>query len=132
MKARIIQPRPSAVLYNIKKEDEVISVLKSFDTEINIVGNDKLPQTVGFLAGISGYSDNGGIYDGQGFDCQFMALNGFMGTDNFSKLLSLLKPIDSEILKAMVNPNNRDWTLEQLITEIIREHEAFKSTMKQP
>lgn len=129
MKARIIRTKPSAVLYNIKKEDEVIAVLKGFGAEIAVAGNDKLPQTVGFLAGISGYSDNGGIYDGQGFDCQFMALNGFAGTD-FNRLLSLLKPIDSGILKAVVNPRNQNWTLEQLIAEILREHEKFKSMEK--
>lgn len=129
MKSRIIKQKPSAVLYNIKKEDEVIDLLNGFDAEINIIGNDRLSQQVGFLAGISGFSDNGGIYDGQGFERQFMALNGFMGKD-FEKLLALLKPIDSEILKAVVTPHNMGWTMEQLLTEILREHEKFKSMEK--
>lgn len=129
MKSRIIKPKPIAALYNIKKEDEVLGVLGGMGVEAVIFGNEPLAERVGCLVNKHGYKATGAIYDGQGFDCQFMVLSDFEEAE-LQKLLALLKPIDSEILKAVVTPHNIDWTVENLITEILREHEKMKNLGK--
>ena len=124
MKSRIIPTIPETVLsYNIgnKKEalEKAAASLNMKHTEIPL---DKAGENIGFLAGYNGFSSNGTEITAEGECVIFSGISG-------KRLDSLLKAMRAEgldiPLKAVVTASNQSKSVEWLLSELSKEHEAM-------
>ena len=124
MKSRIIPTIPETVLsYNIgnKKEalEKAAASLNMKHTEIPL---NKAGENIGFLAGYNGFSSNGTEITAEGECVIFSGISG-------KRLDSLLKAMRAEgldiPLKAVVTASNQSKSVEWLLSELSKEHEAM-------
>ena len=126
MKSRIIPTLPETVLsYNLNSErSEILSrIAEALNMKHTVIPTDKAGETVGFLAGFSGFSTNNSSLTDEG-ECVI-----FAGIAN-NRLNVILKAMRSEglviPLKAVVTEHNQSQTLKWLIEELTKEHEMMQ------
>ena len=124
MKSRIIPTIPETVLsYNIgnkkKALEKAAASLNMKHTEIPL---DKAGENIGFLAGYNGFSSNGTETTAEGECVIFSGISG-------KRLDALLKAMRAEgldiPLKAVVTASNQSKSVEWLLSELSKEHEAM-------
>ncbi len=124
MKARIIPSIPETVLhYNIGAKKVLIEqVAASLDMKCTEIPVDKAGESIGFLAGYNGFSSNGSSVEAEG-ECLI-----FSGIDSkrLDMLLKSMRMSGLNIpLKAIVTSHNQSRSVEWLIDELKKEHEAM-------
>ncbi len=123
MKSRIIPTVPETVLsYNI---GEKAAVLEKAISPLGIrhvpIPKDKAGETLGFLAGYSGFSSNGSEISSVGECVIFSGIN----SKRLDLLLKAMRGEGLDIpLKAVVTAHNQNKSIEWLIGELSKEHEA--------
>ena len=125
MKARIIPTLPETVLsYGIGEKAEALDrITASLGMTHKVIHEDQAGEQVGFLAGQVGFSSNGSQISAQGECLIFSGIEG-------NRLDMILKTLRAEgvsiPLKAVVTATNQSQTLEWLLEELAKEHEAMQ------
>ncbi|MCH5193373.1 MAG: DUF3783 domain-containing protein [Oscillospiraceae bacterium] len=125
MKARIIPALPETVLsYGIGEKGSALDrITESLGMVHKAIPEDKAGEQVGFLAGYGGFSSNGSSVRAEGECLIFSGIEG-------NRLDTVLKAIRAEgisiPLKAIVTATNQSQTLEWLLDELAKEHEAME------
>lgn len=124
MKSRIIPTLPETVLsYGIGEKAEALEkITEALGMTHKAISENQAGEQVGFLAGYGGFSSNGSEVSVQGECVIFSGIEGH-------RLDSILKTMRAEgisiPLKAVVTATNQSMTLELLLEELAREHEAM-------
>lgn len=130
MKSRIIPQTPETVLsYGLDPEREKLlkDVSESLNMKYKKIDPDMAGETVGFLAGFGGFDSNNTRRASSGECVIFSALT----SKRLDALLKTMRERRLAIpLKAVVTPHNMSKTVEWLITELSREHEAVKKAAR--
>lgn len=117
------------LLYNTKNAP-FSSALKTAVIALKIrarsVSPEQYLQPVGFLAGLRGFSDNGSVYEGEGFSEPMLVLCGFteQRLNRFLRELRI-RNVPSIPLKAVLTAENQNWDSLTLYRELKSEHEAL-------
>ena len=130
MKARINSPIQKCALgVNIPKEkaDIVSGVMAAFNGSFKLAGSDCGGEKIGFVCGLSGYTESGAKAD---VSEELLIFSGLDGKE-LNKAVTMLREKGCDIpLKAIVTPHNRDWTVSALASELAKEHEYMTSRGK--
>lgn len=128
-------PQVKVLLYNLGEDTargaHIRSILASLGVEAETIGAADLDQTIGYLAGLSGFD---ATKDGSG-DANSAPATEFMLMCGFGEALldSFLDRMQEEQIridhKAIVTEYNRYYTLSQLIGDIQEEHEVFQALL---
>lgn len=124
MKARIIPTIPETVLhYNIGAKkillEQTAASLNMKCTEIPL---DKAGESIGFLAGYNGFTSNGSAAAAEGECLIFSGIEG----KRLDMLLKAMRMAGLNIpLKAIVTATNQSKSVEWLLEELKKEHEAM-------
>ena len=124
MKARIIPTLPETVLsYGIGEKGAALDkITESLGMVHKVIPENQAGEQVGFLAGYGGFSSNGSSVRAQGECLIFSGIEG-------NRLDMILKTLRAEgvsiPLKAIVTATNQSQTLEWLLEELAKEHEAM-------
>lgn len=129
MKARI--NRQKILLYHLGAESEKGSRIRKLldEQRISAVELDEaaLGQTLGYLAGIPGYTKAEAVVPEPAPDQELMAFCGFSDSSLNDFLQAYRRAqIAPVALKAVVTPHNREWRLIDLFGELKREHAFFQ------
>ena len=130
MKARIIPTIPETVLhYNIGTKkvllEQTVSSLNMKCSEIDV---DKAGESIGFLAGYNGFTSNGSTVTAEGECLIFSGIDG----KRLDMLLKAMRMAGLNIpLKAIVTETNQSKSVEWLLEELKKEHEAMTRRNKQ-
>ena len=125
MRSRIIPTLPETVLsYGIGEKGAALDrVAGALGMVHKVIPEDQAGEQVGFLAGYGGFSSNGSSVSTEG-ECVI-----FSGIDG-KRLDPVLKAMRAEglsiPLKAVVTATNQSQTLEWLLEELAKEHEAME------
>lgn len=129
MRSRIIPTIPETVLsYNI---GEKAAVLEEAAVSLNMkhihIAADKAGETVGFLAGYGGFSSNGSEVSAEGECVIFSGIT----SKRLDALLKAMRERGLDIpLKAVVTQHNQSQSVEWLLKELVKEHEAIAKESK--
>ena len=133
MKAHIMKMQESAVLFALsrKHQEKAKEILEKLSIRVRISGREDLPQTVGFLAGCTGFRQKTPEQlevprkeAEEFFPAMIMA---GLTDSKLDRVLAALRNAGIQIpLKAVVTSTNQNWTLSQLLRELEREHAAFQ------
>lgn len=130
MKARISSPLPKvAVGVNISEEKAAVltEVMSAVGGEFRRAEGDCGADTIGYFCGLKGYAASGERLDVK------EELLIFSGLDSreLNKVVVALRDKGCSIpLKAVVTPQNKDWTVSALAVELMREHELMTARAK--
>ena len=124
MKARIIPTIPETVLhYNIGTKKILLEqTVASLKMKCSEIPSDKAGESIGFLAGYNGFRANGSAITAEG-ECLI-----FSGIDSkrLDILLKAMRTAGLNIpLKAIVTAANQSKSVEWLLDELKKEHEAM-------
>lgn len=128
MRSRIIPAIPETVLsYNIGDKAALLENAASrLGMKHMAIPADKAGEPLGFIAGYSGFISNGSSVSAEG-ECVI-----FSGISS-KRLDALLKEMRAEgldiPLKAVITPHNQSMSIERLLTELEREHEAVTRSL---
>lgn len=130
MKSRIIPTIPETVLsYNIgEKAAKLEEAANSLGMKHVPIPADKAGESVGFLAGYGGFSSNGTETSAEGECIIFSGIGG----KRLDALLKAMRERELDIpLKAVITQHNQSQSVEWLLKELAKEHEAvLRSTKK--
>ncbi len=130
MKARIIPTLPETVLsYNISGERLTLLENAVSDSGMKhaIIPADKAGETIGFLAGYTGFSSNGTNISA---DEECVIFSG-ISSKRLDVLLKNMRSAGLDIpLKAVVTAYNQNMSLDRLLSELKKENEAIEKTKK--
>ena len=122
-------PDYKVVLYNLGEDTSrglrLRDILKELNIPVMTVGHDQLNETVGYLAGLEGYTAAGQPYLGTKYDNEFMLMCNLPESllDTFlDKMQENNLRIDH---KAVVTEYNREYKLYELMGDIGDEHNVF-------
>ncbi len=124
MKARIIPTIPETVLsYNIGDKKEALEkAAASLNMKHIEIPLDKAGENLGFLAGYSGFVSNGTAAAAAGECVIFSGISG----KRLDLLLKAMRGAGLDIpLKAVVTAHNQSKSVEWLLGELAKEHEAM-------
>ena len=128
MKARIITEKELVLLYRLNPAEgpgkAIVEALNAQRVPYREVGEDMLGETVGYLAGLSGYEKATEPFPGEKSAESVMVFQG-LSESRLNRVLKKLPAESADVLKAVVTPSNRDWMLVQLISQLSGEREAF-------
>lgn len=122
------------LLYNLGEDtargSHVRSILAKLGVEVETVTGESLDQSIGYLAGLSGFEKNeDAFWDGNAPSTEFMLMCGF-GEALLDKFLDAMQAQGLRIdHKAIVTDYNRYYTLSELIGDIEEEHEVFQELL---
>ena len=128
MKARIRPEKEVFLLYKLGEDTEKGKKLRQFLSAMNIetvtVTEEMLCESVGYCAGMEGFSVSGKVCDSQPLPYEMMV----MKVSSRQRLNEILGAFSREPSlrverKAVITPTNRDWPFRQLYEEVCREHE---------
>ncbi|MBQ5319151.1 MAG: DUF3783 domain-containing protein [Oscillospiraceae bacterium] len=124
MKARIIPTIPETVLhYNIGTKKLLLEqTAASLNMKCGEIPYDKAGESIGFLAGYNGFTSNGTSITAEG-ECLI-----FSGIDSkrLDMLLKAMRMAGLNVpLKAIVTATNQNKSVEWLLEELKKEHEAM-------
>lgn len=126
MKSRIIPTLPETILsYNIgEKAAKLEEAAGSLNMKHVPIPADKAGETVGFLAGYSGFSSNGTEISAEGECIIFSGIT----SKRLDALLKAMRGRGLDIpLKAVVTQHNQNKSVEWLLSELAKEHKAINS-----
>lgn len=126
MKSRIIPTIPETILsYNIgEKTEKLEETANSLNMKHVPIPADKAGETVGFLAGYSGFSSNGTEISAEGECVIFSGIT----SKRLDALLKAMRVRGLDIpLKAVVTQHNQNKSVEWLLSELAKEHKAINS-----
>lgn len=126
MKSRIIPTIPETILsYNIgEKTEKLEETANSLNMKHVPIPVDKAGETVGFLAGYSGFSSNGTAISADGECVIFSGIS----SKRLDVLLKAMRERGLDIpLKAVVTQHNQNKSVEWLLSELAKEHKAINS-----
>lgn len=129
MRSRIIPTIPETVLsYNIGEKE---AVLEEAAVSLNMkhipIAEGKAGETVGFLAGYGGFSSNGSEVSAEGECVIFSGIT----SKRLDALLKAMRERGLDIpLKAVVTQHNQSQSVEWLLKELVKEHEAIAKESK--
>lgn len=126
MKSRIIPTIPETILsYNIgEKAAKLEEAASSLNMKHVPIPADKAGETVGFLAGYSGFSSNGTEISAEGECIIFSGIT----SKRLDALLKAMRGRKLDIpLKAVVTQHNQNKSVEWLLSELAKEHKAINS-----
>lgn len=129
MKSRIIPTIPETVLsYNLgDKSAAVERAVSALGMKHSPIPTDKAGEQIGFLTGYNGFSSNGSSVSAEGECVIFSGISG----KRLDMLLKELRREGADIpLKAVVTAHNQSQSIEWLIGELRKEHEAIKKAEK--
>lgn len=130
MRSRIIPTIPETVLsYNISGEYLTLLENAVFASGMkhNLIPTEKAGETIGFLAGYAGFSTNGTNISS---DEECVIFSG-ISSKRLDVLLKNMRNAGLDIpLKAVVTAYNQNMSLDRLISELKKEHEAVEKTKK--
>ncbi len=124
MKARIIPTIPETVLhYNIGMKKLLLEqAAASLNMNCTEVPLDKAGESIGFLAGYNGFASNGSAVNAEGECLIFSGIEG----KRLDMLLKAMRMAGLNIpLKAIVTATNQSKSVEWLLDELKKEHEAM-------
>lgn len=126
MKARVQRLKPLLLFYsqNEEKLSRMSNLCERFGFSFKKITPEETNQTVGFLAGFNGFLKNDEkseiILENE---CVIFSSIDREALDRF---LSEMRNNDLRVtLKAMVTPHNQKWKICDLISELIKEHNAM-------
>jgi len=122
--------RERVLLYNLPastdKGAKIRRILSGLGIQMIDIIPDKLAQSLGYCAGISGYGPNGQTYEGEPFteDVMIMAA---LSDEKINLLLAQIRKsgIGSVSLMAVVTEHNRSWPLARLFAELRSERQVM-------
>ena len=122
------------VLYNISADTSKGARLRTALDEINVpyeeIALAQFNNTVGFVAGLDGYTEADEAYSGKDYTAEFMLMCNFSET-TLDKVLAALNKYGVSIdHKAIVTETNKEWPFRQLMDEIADEHEVMQNLVK--
>lgn len=124
MKARIIPTIPETVLhYNIGVKKALLEqTAASLNMKCTEIPSDKAGESIGFLAGYNGFMSNGSSASAEGECLIFSGIEG----KRLDLLLKAMRASGLSIpLKAVVTATNQSKSVEWLLEELKKEHEAM-------
>ncbi len=128
MKSRIIPTLPETVLsYNISGERLTLleNAVSASGMKHTVIPAEKAGETIGFLAGYNGFSSNGTNISS---DEECVVFSG-ISSKRLDVLLKNMRSAGLDIpLKAVVTAYNQNMSLDRLIAELKKEHEAVVKT----
>lgn len=126
MRSRIIPAIPETLLsYNITGERaELLSAAAaSLGMSHTVIPAERAGESVGFLAGYSGFSSNGTSVSAAGECVIFSGIS----SKRLDAILKAMRERGLDIpLKAVITAHNQSKSVEWLLTELSKEHEAMK------
>lgn len=129
MKSRIIPTLPETILsYNIgEKAEKLEETANSLNMKHVPIPADKAGETVGFLAGYSGFSSNGTEISAEGECVIFSGIT----SKRLDALLKAMRDGGLDIpLKAVVTQHNQNKSVEWLLSELSKERAAIEKGRK--
>lgn len=129
MKSRIIPTLPETILsYNIgEKAAKLEEAAGSLNMKHVPIPADKAGETVGFLAGYSGFSSNGTEISAEGECVIFSGIT----SKRLDALLKAMRDRGLDIpLKAVVTQHNQNKSVEWLMSELSKERAAIEKGRK--
>lgn len=129
MKSRIIPTIPETILsYNIGEKAAALDrAALSLGMKHCQIPQDKAGESVGFLAGYNGFSSNGTSERAEGECVIFSGISG----KRLDLLLKAMRGENLDIpLKAVVTAHNQSRSVQWLIGELSKEHEAVTKAAK--
>ncbi len=124
MKARIIPTIPETVLhYNIGAKKLLLEqTADSLNMKCTEIPLDKAGESIGLLAGYNGFTSNGSAVTAEGECLIFLGIEG----KRLDMLLKAMRMSGLNIpLKAIVTAKNQSKSVEWLLEELKKEHEAM-------
>ena len=128
MKARIRPEKEVLLLYKLGEDTEKGKKLRQLLSAMNIetvtVSEEMLCESVGYCAGMEGFSASGKACDSEPLPYEMMV----MKVSSRQRLNEILGAFSREPSlrverKAVITPTNRDWPFRRLYEEVCREHE---------
>ena len=106
---------------------QIREILERLGIPYEDISTAMLSQTVGYLAGLAGFSRSVESYSGPEFSDEFLLMSQ-LSRARMDALLTGMKEagVAPVQLKAVVAERNRQWRLDALLREIAREHEVMK------
>lgn len=122
---------PRVLLYNLSADTSMgvrlREILKEQGIEAVDVANSQLNETLGYLAGMDGYTANPEAYTGSGSDTEFMVMANFSEAQ-LDRFLAAMSSRGIRIdHKAVTTAYNVDYEFHRLIDDIKEEHETFQA-----
>ena len=122
---------PRVLLYNLSADTSMgvrlREILKEQGIEAVDVANSQLNETLGYLAGMDGYTANPEAYTGSGSDTEFMVMANFSEAQ-LDRFLAAMSSRGIRIdHKAVTTAYNTDYEFHRLIDDIKEEHETFQA-----
>lgn len=110
---------------NPKKKTALDELCRSLRPQMDIrtvsIRREQYLEPLGFLAGISGFASSKAQYTGFPFPGEMMVFCGFSDVDLDAFLEAFhQKSLEKIPLKAVLTPDNINWTPEQLFRELLR------------
>lgn len=131
MRSRIIPTIPETILsYNIAGErlELLASAAASLGMPHTVIPSEKAGESVGFLAGYGGFASNNTAVSAAGECVIFSGISG----KRLDVLLKAMRERGLDIpLKAAVTAHNQSKSVEWLLSELSKEHEAMEKAEKQ-
>lgn len=124
MKSRIIPAAPEMVLsYGIGDKSEALTAAAdSLGIEHRVIPPEMAGESVGFLAGYGGFSSNGSKTAADGECVIFSGISG----KRLDAVLKAIRENGATIpLKAIVTEHNQSKSVEWLLAELSKEHDAI-------
>lgn len=130
MRSRIIPTIPETVLsYNIsgKRLEILEKAVSDSGMKHYVIPTDKAGETIGFLAGYTGFSSNGTNIS---TDEECIIFSG-ISSKRLDVILKNMRKAELDIpLKAVVTSHNQSMSLDRLLSELKKEHEAIEKSKK--
>lgn len=129
MKSRIIPTIPETILsYNIgEKAAKLEEAASSLNMKHVSIPTDKAGETVGFLAGYSGFTSNGTEISAEGECIIFSGIT----SKRLDQLLKAMRDRELDIpLKAVVTQHNQSQSVEWLLSELEKERKSIEEQKK--
>lgn len=129
MKSRIIPTIPETILsYNIgEKSAKLEEAANSLNMKHVPIPADKAGETVGFLAGYSGFTSNGTEISAEGECIIFSGIT----SKRLDQLLKAMRDRELDIpLKAVVTQHNQNKSVEWLLQELAKERKSIEEQKK--
>lgn len=106
---------------------QIREILERLGMPYGDISTAMLSQTVGYLAGLAGFSRSTESYSGPEFTDEFLLMSQ-LSRARMDALLTGMKEagVAPVQLKAVVTEHNQHWRLDALLREITREHEVMK------
>ncbi len=126
-------PEYKVVLYNLGEDtsrgERLKNILDDLGIPVETAGYEQLGETVGYLAGLEGYSPADEAYTGEAYTTEFMLMCS-LPESLLDRFLSAMTEAGLRIdHKAVVTQYNREYKLWELIGDISEEHDVFQALL---